>query len=250
VWSLMRRDLGPHLAVSVRPESGETSRIVVCPLTHQRTGMLAATLPFVLVSNHLGLPLSYRTPTHQTNPTSSGYPVGERQCYDRCGSHDCSGQRKRREPAEGDDQAGDRGSRPRGEAHRHLADSFDLWAQPRRDRTRKQRAAANHSEVPSNPKHRQYHHHPQSAARIEDEASDAGADDQQEAASGDGGGTDPVSRPTGDRRGDEHAGHVDANDDPDEAEIVPVRDQVYGDYRHDRDHNQVRRGQDRHGETR
>lgn len=51
--------------------------------------MLAATLPFVLVSNHLGLPLSYRVPTHQTNPTSSGYPAGERQRDDRrCGLSD------------------------------------------------------------------------------------------------------------------------------------------------------------------
>ena len=55
MWSLMCRDLGPHLAVSVSPESGETSRVVVYPVTHQRTGMLAATLLFVLVPNHLGL---------------------------------------------------------------------------------------------------------------------------------------------------------------------------------------------------
>ena len=54
VWSLICRDLGPYLAVPVGPESGETSCVAVYPITHQRIGMLAATLLSVLVPNPIG----------------------------------------------------------------------------------------------------------------------------------------------------------------------------------------------------
>ena len=73
--SLMRRDLRPYLAVSVGPKSGETSYIVVYPITHQRTGMLAAPLLFVLVTGRHG----YRLPQHAVAntrlETSRGYDI-------------------------------------------------------------------------------------------------------------------------------------------------------------------------------
>ncbi len=53
MWGLMRRGLGPHLAVPVGPKPGKTSRVVIYPVTHQRAGMLAATLRPAPVSNHL-----------------------------------------------------------------------------------------------------------------------------------------------------------------------------------------------------
>src|SRR5215212_1350120 len=86
----MCRDLGPHLTVSVSPESGETSRVVVYPVTHQRTGILAATLLFVLVPNHLGLPFGYRTPTQQTLTQSAGRIAGPRLAADEHVWHPCS----------------------------------------------------------------------------------------------------------------------------------------------------------------
>ena len=45
MWSLISRNPGPHLAVPVGPKPGESSRVAFYPTTHQRTGMLAATLP-------------------------------------------------------------------------------------------------------------------------------------------------------------------------------------------------------------
>jgi hypothetical protein len=52
VRRLMRRDLGPHLAVPVGPKPGEAFRVVFYPIAHQSAGMLAATLLPAPASNH------------------------------------------------------------------------------------------------------------------------------------------------------------------------------------------------------
>ena len=66
-------------------------------------------------------------------------------------------------------------------------------------------------------------------------------------AGGHGGGAEPVGQPSRRRGGHEHGQDVDADGQPDEAEVVPVGHQPHRGHRHDRHHDQIGPAEDQQG---
>jgi hypothetical protein len=104
-----------------------------------------------------------------------------------------AGNRKSREVAERDDEAGDRSSRSGGETHRDLADAFGLQAQRRRHGAGEHRAPTHDARVPPKPEERGHPGHRPAVRPVQESAAEPSPDEKDRALAGVWG---PPPRPT------------------------------------------------------